>query len=177
MKQPDNTTQQFTVVLASRPTSDQLDRIAESGCSDAAIITTAGVTTAEFERSMSSLTVAIRSAVVQLESVGVLPVRIVDQDLVTIADMANRIGVSRETVNRYVAGRRGPGNFPPPISPGRPGTQFFRWCEVEPWLLESKIITQRMITSRDLILTRETMMLQLRRMQAYISSQIGKPAT
>jgi hypothetical protein len=59
---------------------------------------------------------------------------VVDQDLLTLADIADRIGRSRESIRRYVTGDRGAGGFPPPVNPRRDGVQFYRWIEVVPWL-------------------------------------------
>jgi hypothetical protein len=43
-----------------------------------------------------------------------IPLR-VDQDLVSVRDIAQRVGRTRESVRLLVDGKRGPGNFPPPI--------------------------------------------------------------
>ncbi|MFI5934501.1 hypothetical protein [Actinoplanes sp. NPDC051494] len=52
----------------------------------------------------------------------------------TLADVADRLGQSRESVRRYATGDRGPGGFPPPVNPARDGTLFYRWSEVAPWV-------------------------------------------
>jgi hypothetical protein len=55
---------------------------------------------------------AIASAVLDVESVGLRAIRVMDQDLLSLADIADRIGQSRESVRRYATGARGPGGFP-----------------------------------------------------------------
>jgi predicted DNA-binding transcriptional regulator AlpA len=56
-----------------------------------------------------------------------------DQDLVTIADIADRVGLTRQAVNNYVKGTRGPGGFPPPRRVGDT-TRVWDWGAVNAWL-------------------------------------------
>lgn len=65
----------------------------------------------------------------------------VDQDLVSISDIAHRIGINREGVRLWVEGKRGPGDFPSPIGSvgggvGRGSTKVWPWSSVEVWLSE-----------------------------------------
>jgi hypothetical protein len=65
----------------------------------------------------------------------------VDQDLVSISDIAHRIGINREGVRLWVEGKRGPGNFPPQIGSvgggiGRGSTKVWPWSSVAIWLSE-----------------------------------------
>lgn len=124
----------FTLVLDRAPTDHQLDQLADGGCDDAAFGMDAGVPVAEFDREARSLAEAIASAVRGVESVGLVALRVIDSDLLTLADIADRVGQSRESIRRYATGERGPGGFPPPANPARAGTIFYRWSEVVPWL-------------------------------------------
>jgi hypothetical protein len=126
----------FTFVLNRPPTDDELDAFFAAGNDDVIFGAENGLPIAEFDREASSLTEAIVSAVRSVESVGLVPVRVIDQDLLTLADIADRIGQSRESVRRYATGERGPGGFPPPVNPVRDGTVFYRWSEVVPWIQE-----------------------------------------
>src|SRR5262245_38189730 len=109
----------FTLVLDREPSEDQLDALVEAGCDDAAFGVESGLPIAEFDRESPSMADAIVSAVRNLESVGLKPLRVLDTDLLTLADIAVRIGQSRESIRRYVTGERGKGSFPPPVNPGR----------------------------------------------------------
>jgi hypothetical protein len=80
-----------------------------------------------------SLTDAVVAAVHAVEATGLRVLRVVADDWVTAADVARRIGRSRETVRLWAAGRMGPGGFPPPLNPGR-DTTFYSWAEVLTWL-------------------------------------------
>jgi transcriptional regulator with XRE-family HTH domain len=94
-----------------------------------------GLATAYCERWADTLGQALATAIADIEACGASPLRIVDEDLVTLADIARRVDVSRETLRRYASGDRGPGGFPPPAAPGRRGAAFYRWTEVSAWLL------------------------------------------
>lgn len=108
-------------------------RLFDAGCDDAAFGVERGLAVAEFDREDDSLAKAIASAIKAVETAGLVPLRIIDEDILTLADIADRIGQSRESVRRYAAGARGPGGFPPPVNPGREGTVVYRWSEVAPW--------------------------------------------
>lgn len=126
----------FTVVLSHRPTEEELDKLDADGLGDATFGVERGVPIAEFDREAATLAAAIASAVRELEAGGLGVLRVLDEDLVTLADIADRIGQSRESVRRYATGGRGPGGFPPPVNPARDGTLFYRWSEVAPWVRE-----------------------------------------
>lgn len=126
----------FTLVLNRRPIEAELDSLFATGCGDAAFGEEQGLPVAEFNREAPTLADAIASAVREVEATGLLVLRALDDDLVTLADIGSRIGRSRESVRRYAAGMRGPGGFPVPVNADRGGTIFYRWSEVAPWIRE-----------------------------------------
>jgi len=117
-----------------------------------------GIGRVRFRRPGPDLAGAIVSAVRDIEAVGLRPVRLIDYDWVTLADVARRIGRSRETVRLWSVGRIGPGGFPPPLNPGRE-TLFFSWVEVAPWLREGMGLP---VAVPDPLLTAANLALQLR---------------
>ncbi|GAA4680191.1 helix-turn-helix transcriptional regulator [Phytohabitans rumicis] len=124
----------FTLILDRRPSDEELATLFDTGCDDVTFGVEDGLPVADFDRSAPMAADAIASAVRDLDSIGVTARRLLDQDLLTLADIADRIGRSREAVRRYAAGTRGPGGFPAPVNPAREGTVFYRWSEVAPWL-------------------------------------------
>jgi len=126
----------FTFVLDHEPNDHQLDTLIDAGCDDAAFGVEHGIAIAEFDRDAPTLADAIASAVIAVESTGLQALRVIDNDLLTLADIADRVGQSRESIRRYATGQRGDGGFPPPVTPGRDGATFYRWSEVAPWLRE-----------------------------------------
>ena len=104
-----------------------IDTVFEAGCDDAAIGRIDGIQYVDFDREAASLDRAILSAVTDLERIdGVDVVRIADAGLVSMADIATRIGRTREGVRLLICGARGPGGFPPPITDPLIADQFFR---------------------------------------------------
>jgi hypothetical protein len=124
----------FTLVLDRQPTGAEIDALFEAGCDDASFEYGPAQSIGDFDREAPSLAAAIASAIRDIESVGFTVVGVVDYDMWTLGDVADRIGRSREAVRRYATGARGPGGFPQPVNPGREGTTFYRWSEVAPWL-------------------------------------------
>jgi hypothetical protein len=126
----------FTLVLDRRPNDEELGALLDAGCDDATFGTEHSFPIAAFDREAPALADAIASAVRDLESAGLRVLRVWDEDLLTLADIADRINRSRESIRRYATGERGGGGFPLPVNLGREGTVFYRWSEVAPWLRE-----------------------------------------
>lgn len=63
-----------------------------------------------------------------------LSVEGLDQDLVGTTDIANRIGVNRETVRLWSTAGRGGGNFPPALGVVNAGRKIWDWASVNEWL-------------------------------------------
>lgn len=61
----------------------------------------------------------------------------VDQDLVSIPDIAERTDRSRESIRLLVEGRRGPGGFPSPIGTVGDGIRVWPWAAVIDWFATS----------------------------------------
>jgi hypothetical protein len=122
--------QEFVLVVADVPAKTTLrwydDIVAGPGPRD-------GISAIVVRRTAPDLTEAVASAVHDVEAAGLRPLRVAADDWVTLADIAARIGRSREIVRLWSTGRQGPGGFPPPLNPGR-DTSFYSWAEVCPWL-------------------------------------------
>jgi hypothetical protein len=97
---------------------------------------------AEFSRSAPSLKDAILSAIRDIRKAGhgLNVLRVDECDLVTQADIARRIGKTRQLVSMYIAGVRGPGGFPAPSCHWPDHSPMWTWCSVSYWLLENDMI-------------------------------------
>lgn len=85
-------------------------------------------------REAASLAAAIASAVADVEKVpGMRVIGVEQDDGVTLADIARRVGRTRESVRLYATGKRGPGNFPAPDWVASSGERFWSWIEVAGW--------------------------------------------
>lgn len=87
----------------------------------------------DFARDSPTLVDAVVSAVRDLDAIGVQAVAVRDDDLVTLATIADRVGRSHEAVWRWAVGSTGPGGFPAPAD-NRLGTAYYRWSPVAAWL-------------------------------------------
>ncbi len=65
-----------------------------------------------------------------------IPVRL-DQDLVSITDIAERSGRTRESIRLFVEAKRGPGHFPPPIGVVGTAIRVWPWNSVLDWFRET----------------------------------------
>jgi hypothetical protein len=128
---------EFTLHLDREVTEDEADAL-YGAFDDGSIVTGEGGTTIDFTRDADSWVTAIVTAVSDIEgAVPRLRVTGVGQDdLVSMLEIAQRTGRSREAVRLWAAGQRGPGNFPAPawVSPG--GERFWHWRDVARWARE-----------------------------------------
>lgn len=126
---------EFTLVVDGPVEDDQIiDKLYEAGCSDATIGSVDGVGFVDFHREAASFSGAVLSATEDVESVpGLSVLRIEPDDLVTMAEIAERLGRTRESVRLLISGRRGKGDFPAPISHLRSRSRLWRWSEVAEW--------------------------------------------
>jgi hypothetical protein len=120
----------FTLILDSEP---NLDAAYEAGCDDATFGEIDGVAYADFSREAPSMVEALLSAIRSVEGAGPRVLRIEPDDLVTAAEIAARLGRSRESVRLLIAGRRGTGGFPPAASHLRSRSRLWRWSDVAAW--------------------------------------------
>ena len=115
--------------------NETVDALFEAGCDNALTGCCDGVQYLDFDRDASSLEEAVLSAVADIESVdGLTVVRLADAGLVSMADIAARTGRTRESVRLLVAGERGPGGFPPPVTDPRSRYRLWRATDVERWM-------------------------------------------
>ena len=110
---------QFTLIIEGPDLQADaiIDALFEAGCDNALVGRTDGVQYLDFDRNAPSLEDAILSAVVDVERIDAAEVvRLADAGLVSMADIATRMGRTRESVRLLIAGERGPGGFPLPVS-------------------------------------------------------------
>jgi hypothetical protein len=91
------------------------------------VVVTAPVAAQDDEAAAFQLIAQLRAALPEAT-----PVRL-DQDLVSISDIAQRVGRTRESVRLLVEGKRGPGDFPPPVGTVGGGIRVWPWAVVLDW--------------------------------------------
>ncbi len=134
-------TYEFTLILEGADVLGDaaVDALFEAGCSDATFGEVDGCQYADFTRRARSLADAVGSAKRAIESAipEVRVIRVEPEDLVTAAEIAERTGRSRESVRLLVAGERGPGAFPVPVSHLKSRGRMWRWTDVARWFFFS----------------------------------------
>lgn len=130
------TEHEFTLVIEG-DLADELviRRLFEAGCDDATFGVTDSVGYGDFLREAPSFIAAVLRAVEQVESIAGLQVlRVEPDDIVTMAEIADRLDRTRESVRLLISGQRGPGGFPHPLSHARDRGRLWRWSDVAEWL-------------------------------------------
>lgn len=126
-----------------------IDELFEAGCDDATFGSVDGTQYAEFDREADSLAHAILSAIGDVESVeGLRVTRVEPNELVTLSEIATRLGRTRESVRLLAAGKRG-ADFPAPASHLRTRNKLWRWTDIAAW--DGRLSAADLVASRVLI--------------------------
>jgi hypothetical protein len=114
----------------------------EAGCDDATLSMRCGIPYLSFSRVAPSIKDAIVSAIHNIRNAGIGAdvLRVDDCDLVTQAEIARRIGRTRQAAHQYITGERGPGKFPRPACIIADRAPLWYWCEVAYWLRQNNMI-------------------------------------
>lgn len=128
----------FRLILAGLDTDDdeRMDALYEAGCDDTTFTEDAYGVSAVFQRSAATPEAAVLSAVRDVESAGtgVRVVRVENEpQWLTAAEIAERTGRSRQSISQLATGRRGPGDFPPPVLRRGARSPLWSWDEVRAW--------------------------------------------
>ncbi|MCH7799622.1 MAG: hypothetical protein IID28_14440 [Planctomycetes bacterium] len=145
-----NTEYDFTLLLdegISDVNQSVEDALFEAGCDDATISVRFGRVFLNFSRSAQSFRHAIISAICNVRDakIGASVFRVDACDLVTQAEIARRMDRTRQLVNLYISGARGPGSFPPPACNIADGQPLWFWCEVAQWLWQNSLIKEEVL--------------------------------
>jgi hypothetical protein len=126
----------------------------------------------EFDRRSTSLPRALGSGLEEL--LHALPdtiiLRVEEDDLATMADIAKRSGRTPESIRLLVNGKRGPGGFPPAAGRLDSRTKIWRWADVAQWF-ETALDEPLPDTSDSAFLQAFNDALEIRRLTA----ALGKP--
>ena len=129
----------------------------------------------EFDRRSRNFPRALIAAIDEL--LKALPkaeiLRVVEDDLATMADIARRAGRTPESVRLLVNGKRGPGGFPP--AAGRVGarTKVWRWSDVADWF--ARVLAEPLADTDDSAFIQAVNdVLELRRLNGKLGAQQRK---
>lgn len=132
---------QFTLVLdgVDENTSNLEDALFEAGCDDALINFKNGTVYLDFDREDENLEQAIISAINAVEStkLGTIIISVAPEHLVTLADIAQRMSMTRQAISLFMLGERGPGHFPKPILKIANKSPLWRWSTIAEWFYQN----------------------------------------
>lgn len=130
-------THEFTLIVEGPDLQDEshVESLFEAGFDDATVARISSIQYLDFDREAESFADAVFSATEDLESAvpGIRVVHLEPDDLVTMSEIADRVGRTRESVRLLISSDRGPGDFPPPATHFRSRQRMWRWQEVALW--------------------------------------------
>ena len=171
---------EFTLVLTgvNELADPVVDALFEAGCDDAVLGVRYGAMFLSFTRAAPTLLDAILSAItdVRRAGIGADVLRVDECDLVSQADIARRIKLTRATVCQYVSGKRGPGGFPPPAChlTDVAESALWQWCEVADWLSQNNLIrADELKHARDVAIVNNALShAQMRKREAVLTDEV-----
>jgi hypothetical protein len=113
------------------------DRFFEAGCDDATISFQKGRLVLEFEREARNFSHALVSALIDVAKAGAKVEHIEPDFLVSVSDIAERSGRSRQSSSLLASGARGK-DFPAPVARVTSGSPLWDWVEVARWMFKNK---------------------------------------
>jgi hypothetical protein len=128
----------FTLNLAgATPATENFeDNLFEAGCGDALVCFYSNLPYLEFGREAESAYKAISSAIADVQAAGYQVVSIEEAGMVTLSGAAHHANTSKQALNNYAKGTRGPGGFPAPCYGLQSGTPLYRWSAIANWLVQ-----------------------------------------
>ncbi len=137
-------TYHFTIVIrdARTDTPGLEDRLFTAGCDDALVCSCNQTVYLEFDREAESAEAALRSALDNIRAAGFSDPVIQEAGVSTLAEMAERAGVTRAALSLYAKNKRGDGHFPAPMYGVASGSALYSWPEVAEWLYKHGTLSQ-----------------------------------
>lgn len=127
----------FTLVLAPDQGLEDgtaMEALGDAGATDATIGRGPdGVWTAVFDREGATFEEALKSAIHDVRSARLVVRHVEPDDLVTQAEIADRLGRTSESIRLLASGQRGDGSFPSPAVRTTNRGSLWRWSEVAVW--------------------------------------------
>jgi len=132
---------EFTLIVEGPDLQDDSNANAlfVAGCDDATIGNVAGIQYLDFDREADSLADAVFEATETIERIipGARVVHLEPDDLVSMTEIAERTGRTRESVRLLINGARGPGGFPTPATHFKKRHRMWRWQSVAVWFAQA----------------------------------------
>jgi predicted DNA-binding transcriptional regulator AlpA len=126
---------EFTLIVSGidSETDGFEDAFFEAGCDDATISVQKGVIVLDFAREATTFSTALAAACEDAARAGAIVERVEPDHLVSLSDVAERSGLTRQAISLYANAERGRG-FPKPIARVTSNLPLWDWVEVAEWL-------------------------------------------
>jgi predicted DNA-binding transcriptional regulator AlpA len=136
-------TYEFSIIASGLdPQADDFEaRFYDTGCADATISFQKGHIIVDFAREAGSIDEAIASAIECVTAAGAQVDRVEPDPLVSLSDIASRIGMSRAAMTQYSKGQRSK-DFPSPVARVTSDSPLWDWAAVAKWLFQHDKITR-----------------------------------
>jgi predicted DNA-binding transcriptional regulator AlpA len=121
----------FRIQLRDAVSDEDADRLYEAFDEEIAVEEGPKGHVVGFEREAESFLGAVLDSLAEVMRLGFEPLAVQDE-LVSMADVAERMGRSRQSVSMLVSGQRGPGGFPRPVA-GNVRSPLWHWADVAAW--------------------------------------------
>ncbi len=155
----------FILVLrnVNEDTEGLEDILFGAGCDDALISYRNGVVLLTFDRKARHLEEAVISAIQAIEGTSLkAKVDHVEGAYVTLSDIAERCGLTKQAISLFVQGKRGTGNFPVPFAGVNSTSPIWRWSDVLQWLCTHQKIDNTQLVKEATIIDGINMALWMR---------------
>ncbi|KTG24190.1 hypothetical protein AWR38_09355 [Idiomarina sp. WRN-38] len=147
-------TYNFSLVLGGISSRTPLleDKLYNAGCDDALICFYGSTVYLQFDREAAGFQHAVLSAIQQVESLKGCQVTSVDAGgYVGISDIAERTGLTKQSISLLKEGKRGNGNFPSPLYRLTGKQPLWQWSEVAEWLASYEKIPKQLAAHAELV--------------------------
>ena len=137
-------TYHFTIVIrdARADKKGLEDRLFEAGSDDALVCSYNESVYLEFDREADSAETAIKTALANIRTAGFKQLVVQEAGVASLAEMAERAGITRAALSLYAKNKRGDGNFPSPVYGVSSGSALYPWPEVAAWLYKQGKLPQ-----------------------------------
>lgn len=145
-------THEFTIIASGLDPEMEgyEDRFFEAGCDDATLSFQKGVIIAEFAREAVSFSKAVASAYEDILKTGAKVERVEPDYLVSLSDIAERSGLTRQAISLYTKAERGSG-FPNPVARVTSNSPLWDWFEVTEWLYAMEKIDREAVVEARIV--------------------------
>ena len=125
---------EFSIIASGlNPKADDFEsRFYDAGCDDATISFQKGHIIVDFARDAASMDAAISSAIDAVIKAGAKVERVEPDPLVSLSEIAARVGMTRADITQYSKGQRSK-NFPAPVVKVTSDSPLWDWAAVSLW--------------------------------------------